>query len=218
MSSGPVSSGPVSSGPMGSGPMSSGQVGTVRTSSPDTWHGDVAAALAEGFGWLHGLDAVDNLGRRDTITITCRLLRFGAGEQPANAPEACELVCEVPRDGGELPTVTDLLAGAEWYEREVHDFFGVHFAGGSDLPLLNHDPSIRPLRKDFVLATRAATPWPGGREPGESRQAGAPSRRRLAPPGVPDPQVWGARDLSDPAPDAEELAASLAGGRVRRRR
>lgn len=198
------------------------------TSSADTWRDDVAAALAEGFGWLHGLDGVDNLGRGDTITVTCRLLRFGDprhdgprhdGPQHGDAaPEVREIACEVPRDGGALPSITDLIAGADWYEREVRDFLGVRFEGGSEAPLLNHDRTIHPLRKDFVLATRAATPWPGGREPGESRHAGAPSRRRMAPPGVPDPQVWGARSLSDPPVDAEELAASLAGGRVRRRR
>lgn len=194
--------------------------GTLST--PDAWHEDVAAALAEGFAWLHGIDAVDNLGRAETITVTCRLVRFGGtgeGHGDASAPAAArEIACDVPRDGGVLPTVTDLVVGADWYEREVHDFFGVRFAGGSDQPLLNHDPSMRPLRKDFVLATRAATPWPGGREAGESRQSGAPSRRRMAPPGVPDPQVWGERQVADGAPDAEELAATLAGGRVRRRR
>jgi hypothetical protein len=33
-------------------------------------------------------------------------------------------------------------------------------------------------------------PWPGAKEPGESDN-GAPSRRRILPPGVPSPEEWG---------------------------
>ncbi|MGH9251445.1 MAG: NADH-quinone oxidoreductase subunit C, partial [Acidimicrobiales bacterium] len=50
-----------------------------------------------------------------------------------------------------------------------------------------------PLRKEFVLAARAAKPWPGAKEPGEGGPgAAAPSRRRMLPPGVPDAS-WGPR-------------------------
>ena len=52
-----------------------------------------------------------------------------------------------------------------------------------------------PLRKDFVLAARAAKAWPGAKEPGESDgdAHSSPSRRKTRPPGVPDPEVWGPR-------------------------
>jgi hypothetical protein len=52
-----------------------------------------------------------------------------------------------------------------------------------------------PLRKDFVLAARAAKAWPGAKEPGESdADVGAsPGRRKTRPPGVPDPETWGPR-------------------------
>jgi NADH-quinone oxidoreductase subunit C len=43
-----------------------------------------------------------------------------------------------------------------------------------------------PLRKDFVLASRVAKAWPGAKEPGESDEKRAPSRRRVVPPGVPE--------------------------------
>ena len=54
---------------------------------------------------------------------------------------------------------------------------------------------------------------PGAKEPGETVAAG---RRRLVPPGVPDPDVWGEREGEPASP--EEVAASVQGGRVRRRR
>ena len=72
-----------------------------------------------------------------------------------------------------------------------------------------------PLRKSFQLAARASKPWPGGKEPGEGPGA---ARRRMAPPGVPDPATWGNRDPALPPAAADEIAASVAGGRVRRRR
>ena len=86
-----------------------------------------------------------------------------------------------------------MYAGAGWHERETHEMFGIDFAGHRDLdPLLLPDGfEGHPLRKDFVLASRVAKPWPGAKEPGESDHEAAPSRRRTRPPGVPDPDEWG---------------------------
>jgi NADH-quinone oxidoreductase subunit C len=101
----------------------------------------------------------------------------------------------VPRDEPRLDTVTTLFPGANWHERETHEMFGVVFAGHPNLvPLLLPEGfEGRPLRKEFVLAARAAKAWPGAKEPGEADHGGAPSRRRMQPPGVPDPATWGPR-------------------------
>ena len=114
--------------------------------------------------------------------------------------------------GGSVASVTDLFAGAAWHERETHEMFGIGFDGFEDGSGLGLRPLLlpegfegTPLRKDFVLAARASKPWPGAKEPGEG--AGAPEgadapapgktpanprrpRKRLLPPGVPDPS-WG---------------------------
>ncbi len=91
-----------------------------------------------------------------------------------------------------LPSVADVWAGAAWHEREAAEMFGITVDGhpGPDRLLLSDSFAGHPLRKDFVLAARVVRPWPGGLEPGEA--TAAPSRRRLAPPGVPDPE-WGPR-------------------------
>ncbi|WP_067489043.1 NADH-quinone oxidoreductase subunit C [Actinomadura hibisca] len=96
----------------------------------------------------------------------------------------------VPRDEPRLATATAVYRGADWHERETFEMFGVVFDGHPNLiPLLLPDGfEGHPLRKDFVLASRVAKPWPGAKEPGESGH-GAPSRRRVRPPGVPDD--WG---------------------------
>ncbi|MFL6055297.1 MAG: NADH-quinone oxidoreductase subunit C [Actinoallomurus sp.] len=96
----------------------------------------------------------------------------------------------VPREDPRLVSATPVYRGANWHERETYEMFGVIFDGHPDLtPLLLPDGfEGHPLRKEFVLAARVAKPWPGAKEPGESGH-GAPSRRRMLPPGV--PQDWG---------------------------
>ena len=47
------------------------------------------------------------------------------------------LKTDVPPDAPVAPTVTGVWPGADWFEREAHDLFGVEFEGHPDLrPLL----------------------------------------------------------------------------------
>lgn len=52
-----------------------------------------------------------------------------------------------------VPSVTSLYDGANWYEREVYDLFGVFFVGHPDLRRIMTDYGFdgHPLRKDFPL-------------------------------------------------------------------
>ena len=99
----------------------------------------------------------------------------------------------VPRDNPRLPTLVEVWPGANWHERETFEMFGLVFDGHPNLvPLLLPDGfEGHPLRKEFVLASRVAKPWPGAKEPGESEHAPAGGRRRNQPPGVPEPGTWG---------------------------
>lgn len=108
----------------------------------------------------------------------------------------------VPRDAPVLPSVVHVYAGARWHQRETHEMFGVDFTvDGTVLELnkllLPEEFEGHPLRKEFVLASRVAKPWPGAKEPGESGDAthepAATGRRRTRPPGVPTPEEWGPR-------------------------
>jgi NADH-quinone oxidoreductase subunit C len=74
--------------------------------------------------WLHNPDSLERL--RVTVTLS---------------------------RGEEIQTVTDLWAGADWYERELYDLFGVVFHGHPDLKriLMPDDWRGHPLRKDYAL-------------------------------------------------------------------
>jgi NADH-quinone oxidoreductase subunit C len=52
-----------------------------------------------------------------------------------------------------VPSVTEVWAGAEWFEREAYDLYGILFSGHPDLRRLLTDYGFEghPLRKDFPL-------------------------------------------------------------------
>ncbi len=179
---------------------------------PGDWLRTVRAAHDDGFCYFDWLGAVDDIGRGDTLRIVLVLRRLTVSEH-----QTLMLATEVPRDDPRLDSVGSVFVGAGWHEREAAELFGVEFVGGQRRRLLL-DASFSgvPLRKDEVLAARAAQDWPGVKEPGHNDAS--PSRRRMAPPGVPDPDVWGSRDPELPPATPAEVAASAIGGRVRRQR
>jgi NADH-quinone oxidoreductase subunit C len=97
------------------------------------------------------------------------------------------------REQPALPSVVALYPGAGWHEREAYEMFGISFTGHPNLVPLLLPPEFEghPLRKEFVLASRVAKPWPGEKEPGESHAAGGARRQPMRPPGVPAPGEWG---------------------------
>ena len=52
-----------------------------------------------------------------------------------------------------IPSATEIYLGADWYEREAYDLFGILFTGHPDLRRLLTDYGFQghPLRKDFPL-------------------------------------------------------------------
>jgi NADH-quinone oxidoreductase subunit C len=130
------------------------------------------------FDWLTGVDELE-----DGFAVVAHVYSLGQGHHLL-------VRTRVPREDPVLASAVGVYRGANWHERETFEMFGVVFEGHPNLkPLLLPDGfEGHPLRKEFVLAARVAKPWPGAKEPGESA-SGAPSRRRMLPPGV--PQDWG---------------------------
>jgi NADH-quinone oxidoreductase subunit C len=163
----------------------------------EQWGAAMATARDElGCSFFDWLSAVDETDRLDGYRLVCHV----AAHQPGTVDHVV-LRTLLPRDQPVVESVAGVYAGARWHERETHEMFGIDFTeSGTVLAmeplLLPAEFEGHPLRKDFVLATRAATPWPGEKEPGESESTPVPtrSRRRARPLGVPEPGTWGPRD------------------------
>ncbi len=58
----------------------------------------------------------------------------------------------ISRAEPQIETISGVFPGANWHERETHDFFGIHFLGHPDLTplLLPEDATYHPLKKDFA--------------------------------------------------------------------
>jgi NADH-quinone oxidoreductase subunit C len=91
-----------------------------------------ATEVASGFEVVHGVRDVDS-GRTVFVKTT------------------------VPKEDPVVPSAVAVYAGADWYEREILDLFGVVFDGHPDPRrlLMPDEYAGHPLRKDFPIAT----PW-----------------------------------------------------------
>ncbi len=183
----------------------------VRAVAPDEWVAEVTGLYADeslSFDWL---SACDEIGVADEFRVVIRFDRAdGSGVR---------LEARVSRTEPLLPSLRDVIPGVAWHERETSEFFGIAFASSDGIPVPANplllpgenapgNPGGWPLRKDYVLGSRAVTSWPA--DAGGAEDA----RRRQAPAGVPDPTLWGARPADAGPPDPAEIAAPS--GRRRR--
>jgi NADH-quinone oxidoreductase subunit C len=137
----------------------------VATVSRDRYH-DVVRFLRDepelAFDFIDFVAAVDAGDRFEVVTHLHSL---------SNNHEV-RVKLPTPKDDAVCPTISDLFPGANWHERETMEMFGIQFVG-HPLPvkLLLPEPfEGHPLRKDFVLMTRQAKPWPGAVEEGEEEE------------------------------------------------
>lgn len=167
---------------------------------PRAWAEEAGRLCGQGYDFFDFLCAVDQLDDVDRpgFDLVLHLYDVTPGEL-----REIFLVSRLP-DGETASSLTRLWPGAAWHERETYEMFGIEFtdfvdsSGRGLRPLLLPEGfEGTPLRKSFVLASRASKPWPGAKEPGEGAaahavKAGRAPRRKLQPPGVPD-ESWGPR-------------------------
>jgi len=126
-------------------------------------HGDETALikrerLLEVMRWLRDecalemlmdLTAVDYLGETPRFEVVYHLKSLSKNYR-------LRVKARVPEDDPTLASLTPLWKGANWFERECHEFYGIRFQGHPDLrPLLLY-PEFKgyPLRKDYPLDGR----------------------------------------------------------------
>lgn len=158
------------------------------------WHDAVAGLKADGYTYFDWLSAVDE--HPEGFRLVVHLAQL----EPL---DHLLLVTYVDRESATVASIADLYAGASWHERETHEMFGIDFGVELEPLLLPDGFEGHPLRKEFVLASRVAKPWPGAKEPGESDadSSHSPGRRRIKPPGVPEPSEWGPERIEPEAAD-----------------
>lgn len=103
----------------------------------------VDAIVAAGYSRFIDLTAVDDPHRPDRFEL--QYLFHSMREQRWLRVKA--------RTAGGAPSIVDLAPGANWYEREVFDMFGVNFVGHPGLTriLMPDDWDGHPLRRDVAL-------------------------------------------------------------------
>ena len=154
------------------------------------WHDAAAQLKRDGYTYFDWLSAVDE--HPEGFRLVLHVARVPS-TSPGGGGLDLLLATYLDRDAAVIASIADVYAGASWHERETHEMFGIDFGLDLDPLLLPDGFEGHPLRKEFVLASRVAKPWPGAKEPGESgaESTHSPSRRRIKPPGVPDPEDWG---------------------------
>jgi len=101
---------------------------------------DVAQAMLAADCFLESFTAVDLV---ETFDLVYHFASFF---------ELCRTVVHVPLGKKKgMPTISHIYPGADWYEREVFDLFGIHFFNHPNLKrlLLPEDADFHPLLKDF---------------------------------------------------------------------
>src|SRR6195952_3733470 len=91
------------------------------------------------------ITAVDYPGREKRFDVVYHLLSPTLNERVRLRAEASETT--------QVPSIIEVFPGADWFERECYDLYGVIFTGHPDMRRLLTDYGFdgHPLRKDFPL-------------------------------------------------------------------
>lgn len=111
-----------------------------------SWLTAIESAKNAGFDFFIDLYAVDHFAQAPRFEVGINLLSMENNERLI-------IATRVPYDDPSVPSATGLFVGANFYEREAYDLFGIDFVGHPDLTriLLPDDWEGYPLRKDYSV-------------------------------------------------------------------
>ena len=104
------------------------------------------------------------LGGGDTrFQVFARVMNLSEGDLGIILKVDVPPAADDPAQPGAIDTVVAIYPGADWNEREVHEMYGIGFAGNPNLRNLYLPTGFEghPLRKDYPLLARHVKPWPG---------------------------------------------------------
>jgi NADH-quinone oxidoreductase subunit C len=101
-----------------------------------------------GYELFIDLCAVDYLVRDPRFEVVINVVSLGEGSR-------LRVVVGVPGVDATVPTITSVYPGADFYEREAFDLFGIDFPGHPDLTriLLPDEWEGHPLRKEIAIGS-----------------------------------------------------------------
>jgi len=101
------------------------------------------------YNMLIDITAVDYLPREPRFEVVYHYLSLAKLHR-------VRVKVNVPEEGVEVPSLTQLWDIADWMEREVWDMFGIRFSGHPDLSriLMYEGFEGHPLRKDYPINKR----------------------------------------------------------------
>jgi len=110
------------------------------------WVGFASSAKDAGFDLFIDLAAVDHYTHAPRFEVALNLVSMTENLRII-------VTTRVPYDDPTVPSVTGVFAGANFYEREAYDLFGIDFPGHPDLTriLMPDDWEGYPLRKDYDI-------------------------------------------------------------------
>ncbi|GBE25808.1 NADH-quinone oxidoreductase subunit C 1 [bacterium BMS3Bbin02] len=120
----------------------------IVTVSSDDYHGLVAAAHAAGYTLFIDLCAVDYLRRTPRFDVVVHIESISAGKR-------LRIKIGVPASDPSVASISDVFAGANFFEREAYDLMGITFTDHPDMTriLLPDEWEGHPLRKDASVGS-----------------------------------------------------------------
>lgn len=83
-------------------------------------------------------------------------------------PVYIQVRAKIDRENPVMDSILPIFPGSKYYERETHEFFGIHFPGNPDYEkqlILEGWDDIPPLRKDFDPSAYSAKKFPSREYP-----------------------------------------------------
>ena len=117
----------------------------VQQIEVNEYHDHIKSLFEEGYEMMMDLTAVDWFRKKEPrFEVVINLLSLSKNLRKT-------IKVQVPDENLTIPSITDIYPGANFYEREVFDMFGIVFENHPELTriLMPDDWIGHPLRKDY---------------------------------------------------------------------